>query len=101
MKIFIKKSFKENIPNLIRHLGYHENRSRFSQGLNFVRTVSRGFYPRFHLYINQATEEELELNLHLDQKKSSYPGTHAHAGDYDTEVVKEEAERIKNILERL
>ena len=39
------------------------------------------------------------FNLHLDQKKPTYEGHVAHSGEYDGELVEEEAERIRRILE--
>jgi hypothetical protein len=38
------------------------------------------------------------FNLHLDQKKTSYEGSHAHSGQYDGEVVDREADRIMKTL---
>jgi hypothetical protein len=43
--------------------------------------------------------ENITCNLHLDQKAPKYEGTPAHAGDYESKVVKREAERIKRIIE--
>lgn len=75
--------------------------------ISIVRQIGRNDYPRFHLYIKEksfvaaASQDKLNtfvFNLHLDQKKPSYKGNSAHSGEYDGEVVEEEAERIKNIL---
>ena len=45
--------------------------------------------------------ENLIFNLHLDQKRPIYKGVTAHSGEYEGEVVEEEAERFKKILEKL
>ena len=41
----------------------------------------------------------MTFKLHLDQKKPIYEGAPAHAGEYDSELVQKEAERIKQILQ--
>ena len=64
--------------------------------LNCVRPI-QGDYPRFHIYAKEEGDQ-IVINLHLDQRKTSYEGSHAHSGDYDSETVREEADRIKNIL---
>ncbi len=88
-----------NIPNisispdkLIKHCGYAEIRNREGQ-TSYVRRLRGYQYPRFHVYL-----EKGYINLHLDQKKPSYQGVSAHSGEYDTEVVKEEGKRIKEVI---
>lgn len=102
MKITIKGPLNDNINNLARKIGYRFQRAKKnadgSDELEFMRTLSAAGYPRFHLYLT-AEGENLIFNLHLDQKKPSYSGTAAHAGEYSGEVVEKEAERIKKILE--
>ncbi|MFH1462542.1 MAG: hypothetical protein ABIG08_02550 [bacterium] len=91
MKIIIKGPLKENTQSLMRKIGY------YFQNNSFIRPLSRGGYPRFHLYL-KTEGEDLILNLHLDQKRPIYKGTSAHAGEYEGNVVEQEAERIKQIL---
>jgi len=80
-----------NIITLLRKAGYYPLNNAF------VRPLSRSGYPRFHIYMNQKGDE-LTFNLHLDQKKPIYKGTAAHSGEYDSSVVADEAERIKQSL---
>ncbi len=94
--IFKKKNNKENLPTLLREVGYRPIGYTPQGELNAVRSIS-GDYPRFHIYA-ESNEETITFKLHLDQKKPSYGGETAHSGDYDGEIVKEEAARIKNIL---
>ena len=69
--------------------------------ISYARSLDPGrFYPRFHIYIESEDKKNLVLTLHLDAKKPSYEGTSAHSGEYDGEVVEQEAERIKKVLER-
>lgn len=95
MTFVIKGSLKDNIYNLMRQAGYFFEGKNPDGEMNFARPA-RG-YPRFHIYLKQ-NRDDLLLNLHLDQKKPSYKGFSAHAGEYSGELVEKEAERIKQIL---
>jgi len=72
---------------------YFQNAGEFS----IVKKIAGNDYPRFHLYIKENGGGFI-FNLHLDQKKPSYEGLKGHSGEYEGEVVEEEAERIKNLL---
>ena len=87
--------------NFLRHCGYirisnpHKNNE-----ISYARSLDPGrFYPRFHAYL-EINSGETGINLHLDAKKPSYEGTSAHAGEYESEVVENEAARIKSISEK-
>lgn len=94
---------KGNIIDLLRNCGYRFDRNdeRTNQ-MVFSRPVegaSASGYPRFHIYLKQDNvSRETLINLHLDQKKPIYQGSTAHSGEYDTDIVNREAERIKRIL---
>jgi len=94
MKFSIQK--EENITSLIRKLGYVPGTTTNNE-FSCLRYLSRGDYPRFHLYIRQE-KDKFFFNLHLDQKKPSYKGSSAHAGEYDGELVEKEKERILKSL---
>jgi len=83
---------------MMRQAGYYFERERVDV-LVFSRPLSssRSGYPRFHIYLN-VSRETSTVKLHLDQKKPSYKGTVAHSGEYESDLVKREAERIKGIL---
>lgn len=103
MKFVIKATTLEfSIFNQMRGLGYHFlSRNDEELEMNFVRPFSRDGYPRFHAYVKiSPREKELSFNLHLDQKRPIYKGAIAHSGEYDGDLVKEEAERIKQILNK-
>ena len=98
MEFKIKSPFKENIYNLMRKVGYYfQGENKEKKEIIFTRP-SKG-YPRFHIYL-ETKGENLIFNLHLDQKKPIYKGMPAHSGEYKGEVVENEAERIKQILEK-
>jgi hypothetical protein len=89
-------NFGYNILQLARRLGYKPLGRTPAGELNCVRPLG-GPYPRFHIYLKE-DPKVIVMNIHLDQKKPSYEGTHAHGGDYDSETVQAEVDRI---LERL
>ncbi len=97
MKLTIKGPLRENIYNLMRKAGYcFLRRDKQKNEFEFGRPPRS--YPRFHLFMIVKNNNFI-FNLHLDQKRPIYEGTPAHAGEYDSEVIKREAQRIKQILE--
>ncbi len=64
---------------------------------SYVRRMGTGFYPRFHLYVEERGHE-LVLKLHLDQKQPSYGVGHKHSGEYEGPTVETEARRISALL---
>ena len=96
MKVIFNQKFNQNPDFLIRRSGYGQIRDSKNGQISYVRRLRTDFYPRFHLYVN--SDNPLVLNLHLDQKKASYEGYTAHSGDYDSEIVKQEAQRIYNAI---
>lgn len=87
------ENFKENPTVFMRSLGYSFDRQENNEW-SFVRRIS-GDYPRYHAYVHLETNA-LVINLHIDQKKPSYSGTRAHAGEYDGTLVEQEITRLKN-----
>lgn len=90
----------ENKINLYRFLrrkaGYHPHPASGGDS-SYIKSVSRGDYPRFHLYPKEKDGFQI-LSLHLDMKKPSYEGSHAHNAEYESERVRKEARRIMSIL---
>ncbi len=98
MKFILKSSeVKDNISNVMRKISYIFQGRNDNGEYNLARPLGRAGYPRFHLYLTIEGDEFI-FNLHLDQKKPSYSGTSAHSGEYESEAVKNEAERIKKFL---
>lgn len=96
---FKLNNFNYNIINLAREIGYHPLKYTEEGELNCVRPLAGQDYPRFHIYLKES-KEILTFSIHLDQKKPSYEGTAAHGGDYESETVKDEVRRIKEIIFR-
>jgi len=95
MEIKISKEKIEDPEKFIRRCGYGKIIDRRMGQASFIRRLRGDFYPRFHVYINDGGNAWI-FNLHLDQKKPSYAGVAAHAGEYEGKVVEEEAKRISN-----
>ncbi len=96
MKLGIPKQ-GENIEAIRRRIGYIYQKTTDRGEHAFVRPVSGRDFPRYHLYVTEEKERFI-FNLHLDQKKPVYEGVSAHSGEYDGEVITEEAQRIWAIL---
>ncbi len=96
--VFSNENFK-NISSwqFLRQAGYQILESRRDDKISFVRRLSSGYYPRFHIYL-QNNQDSTIFNIHLDQKKASYQGQTAHSGEYDGELVSQEARRLKSLL---
>lgn len=79
-----------NVTTCLRQAGYHPITG------SWVRPLSGGHYPRFHLYLTDG-ETTVRLSLHLDQKQHTLdlPGLKRHAGEYNSTVVQEEMSRLK------
>jgi hypothetical protein len=97
MKIRIE-NINENMLSALRRCGYHFERHVAETGeVSAARSFAPGGFPRFHCYAKM-TEKDMEINLHLDQKKPVYKGSSAHGGEYGGEIVEQEAKRIASIL---
>ncbi len=95
MRVKVKSDISISPEHLIKRCGYAEIRDRTGQ-VSYVRRLRGYHYPRFHVYI-----EGNSFNLHLDQKAPVYQGTTAHSGEYEGGIVEKEAERIRQIIEKI
>ena len=86
--------------NLLQLVFLQMQRHHKNFEISYARSIDPGrFYPRFHAYL-ELTGSETKLNLHLDMKKPSYGGNAAHSGEYEGELVENEAQRIKSLTEK-
>ncbi|MFA4817707.1 MAG: hypothetical protein WC608_03230 [Parcubacteria group bacterium] len=96
MKITIEK-IKENPTSLLRRAGYIFQRNEGAE-MSFIRPLARAGFPRFHMYA-ALRDLDLEISIHLDQKKETYGNSTRHHGEYENDgALKTEVERIKSIL---
>lgn len=98
MKIIIEH-INTNLITALRRCGYHFEKNVSKTGeVSAVRDLGgAGGFPRFHAYA-KLVGKNLQINLHLDQKRPVYRGTSAHAGEYDGGLIRQEAERIRALL---
>lgn len=95
MKLILK-NFQKNPAVFMRSCGYAFNRQS-GEEMDFMRRVTGYDYPRYHTYIHQE-DNDLVINLHIDQKKPSYPNAGpAHGGEYKGQLVEEELQRIHSL----
>jgi hypothetical protein len=99
MKIILKNLSLPEATVKLKRCGYAEFIDPRTKITSFVRRLRGFFYPRFHVYIEQ-NSDKIIYNLHLDQKKPSYEGSNAHNGEYTGQVVEQEAERIKQMIQQ-
>lgn len=93
MDVTINLQKKINLATCLRQAGYHPISG------SWVRHLSRGHYPRFHLYFTNKPDV-IKLSLHIDQKQHTIdlPGLKRHAGEYNSKIVHEEMKRIQRWL---
>lgn len=99
MKLYLElNNLAVNPTQFMRQAGYAYLPGH--DGGSFVKTFGRSFYPRFHVYIEEATGQAV-INLHLDQKQPGYSGQSRHNGEYDGPVVAAEIARLEGLKRAL
>lgn len=103
MKLIVNKKQLKEAPEIwLRHAGYAFIPEGEHGEKNFVRRLTRDFYPRFHVYFTESRDADgqdlVAFNLHLDQKRPGYAGYNRHNAEYEGEVVEREIERLKSFL---
>ncbi len=94
MKIHFQAPLPVHQDQLMRAAGYAPFRDPKSGEDSYTRRLTSGYYPRFHVYV-KGNEKVVTFNLHLDQKKPSYKGSSAHAGEYEGKTVEAEITRMR------
>lgn len=95
---FALENIKKSVVEVAREIGYTIIDTTATGEYNLVKKLDINNYPRFHIYLKHSGTD-FNFSLHLDQKKPSYEGSHAHSGEYFGPVVEAEADRIKEILQ--
>ena len=90
------ENFDKNIQVFIRDCSYRPLSVNAEGEWNCVKPLQGYDYPRFHMYL-KIEGKDAWANLHLDQKKPSYGNETMHSGDYDSELIAGEAERVLEI----
>jgi hypothetical protein len=98
MKLTVKKEQLPETPeSFLHHAGWGLIHDRKRGVSSFVKRLGSGFYPRLHLYVDER-DDLIIFYMHLDQKETSYAGSHMHNAEYDNELVAAEFENIKGLL---
>ena len=96
----IFQNVKYDAVFLLRRAGYGYERKHPETGeFSFGRRLGAHQYPKFHVYARKEGDN-LIVNLHLDQKRPSYESSYAHSGEYDGEVLEQEAEKVKLLIDK-
>lgn len=100
MKIYLPFDFPDNPRHFMRRAGYGEFNDPNTGIASYTKRLGGGgdFYPRFHAYVETDSDNRQSINLHLDQKKPSYAGAHAHNADYEGGRVAEEGNRLSGLV---
>ena len=97
MKLTIEKVF-ENPTTLLRRASYTFQHHTENGEMSFILPFSQSGFPRFHIYA-KIKDGNLEINLHLDQKKHTYGNETRHHGEYEeSPILEKEAERLRKFL---
>lgn len=99
MKSFFAGPMPDNARNLMRRLGYGEQR-KYDGSVSYNRLLSNTPFPKFHAYVEDK-DGGLQVNLHLDQKGASYESNHAHSGEYEGPLVEREMARMSAGIQSL
>lgn len=96
MKIRIYSDGEINLYRLLRRAGYHPYQSP-KYGISYIKSIAGRGYPRFHIYPKKDRSSQV-LSIHMDMKKPSYPGSHAHNAEYENQRLRSECQRLKSFL---
>jgi len=99
MKILIEQNqLSINPAQFMRQAGYVFINDRRTGKESFARSFNpTSNYPRFHVYIKDETNQII-IDLHPDQKQTSYDGHTMHNAEYDGELVPQEINRLRSLL---
>jgi hypothetical protein len=100
MKFLVKDINPERLKSVVRRFSYAHIFDRRTGKESFAKRLGGGYYPRFHLYLEERGGDVI-FSLHLDQKKASYQGQTMHNAEYDGELVEEEISNMRNYIASL
>lgn len=92
MKSFFAGPLPDNARNLMRRLGYGEQRTYAGQ-VSYNRLISNSPFPKFHAYVDEK-DGGIQINLHFDQTGAGGDFGREHRGEYEGPLVEREMARI-------
>lgn len=99
MQLHLNKLPRHTFRTVFQRLGYHPDANLKSGDESYSRRLNGNTYPRYHVYINPQADSSVVVNLHLDMKRPSYAGSHAHSAEYDGDLVSSEMRRLAAVLQ--
>lgn len=98
MKLTVSRNkLTQSAKSFLQSSGYAHIYDRKTRKDSYAIRLGRDHYPRLHMYVLE-DPDNIIFNLHLDQKKPSYQGQTAHSAEYDAPQVKQEINRLKDII---
>lgn len=97
MRIEVRGAVAQTVRVLMGRCGYH-GATGYRGGEAYARRTGSLPFPRFHAYVIASSPHRLVLRVHLDQKRPSYAGSHAHAAEYDGAALQAEVARLRQCL---
>lgn len=94
MDISHNKPLTKTSYQLLREAGYIPIHDRRTGKQSYVYRLTANRYPRFHVYVEEETDDSLKLHLHLDNREHGW-GQRLHDSVYEGEQVEAEAGRLK------
>ena len=101
MKIKFEKKFRDNPKTLLRRCGYKPWYDPKHGREGFIRRLTLAYYPRFHIFYEFDKNQRLILDLHLDARRPMHKKGIRTYEDKESEIVREEAERIQALLTKM
>lgn len=99
MRIYLRQKLKVLPLQALRRCGYKPWTDQKGRK-TFIKRLTKDFYPRFHIIYLEDSQGRPILDLHLDYKRPIHAQA-ARTYETDTEVVRSEAKRIKEVLENI
>lgn len=85
----------------MRKIGYQPWRDPRSKTSSFIRHPGASYYPRFHAYPKYDQDNNFMIDLHFDWRRPMHKiGIKSTEGE-ESEVVQQEVDRIKSILDKI
>ena len=101
MQIKIDKKLNGNPKVIMRRLGYKPWYDPRKRKEAFIRRMGASFYPRFHVFCYYSSDNKLIVDLHFDARRPMHTKGVRTYEDEESEVVREEATRIKQALAKI
>lgn len=101
MQIKTKGNVGTNPKVIMRRLGYKPWYDPRTRKEAFIRRTGASFYPRFHVFCFYTSDNKLIVDLHFDARRPMHTKGVRSFEDEESSVVREEAARIEQLLNKI